>query len=385
MTDRYFVWKVYEPKEKRNKIAAFDMDHTLICPKEGRTFPKTKDDIEWWHKDIPNILQQLYKDGYHIVIFTNQSGIQRGKVKQSDVEWRINWIQENTGVPLSYYIAPYINKYRKPIPGMWKHFKKVIGILVNYKDSFYCGDACGRKGDYTQGDYLFAMNCKLSFKTPEELVGLKFKSDEEKRERLTPNASYIDFDKVHNYLRHDSKYPEPTTPAKNSMILMMGAPASGKSTYVNGLCEQSPFWESAVIISNDTHTKGQMKKKMEEAVKLKSPIIVDNTHSTKKQRQPFIEFAVENKYSIVVVHVKTCLQVAMHLNVWRMYKYDKPLIPFVAYATWNKNKEDIDEEKEAKYITEIVEYMPELSTSVMKFRANGFYKEVKRLDKLHLK
>jgi hypothetical protein len=42
------------------------------------------------------------------------------------------------------------------------------------EDSFYCGDAAGRKSDFSSDDLLFALNTGLKFYTPEML----FKNEE---------------------------------------------------------------------------------------------------------------------------------------------------------------------------------------------------------------
>ena len=59
-----------KPIEGRAKIAAFDLDHTLIKPKSGRKFPKDYDD--WVLLDgVKKKLTDLYEDDFKIVVFTN--------------------------------------------------------------------------------------------------------------------------------------------------------------------------------------------------------------------------------------------------------------------------------------------------------------------------
>jgi hypothetical protein len=45
--------------------------------------------------------------------------------------------------------------------------EKIKIYKKDYKILYYCGDACGRSGDFSCSDLFFAHNCKLSFKTPE--------------------------------------------------------------------------------------------------------------------------------------------------------------------------------------------------------------------------
>ena len=51
---------------------------------------------------------------------------------------------------------------------MWKWIeKKNGGVKVSLEDSFYCGDAAGRPGDYSDTDRKFARNVGVRFETPE--------------------------------------------------------------------------------------------------------------------------------------------------------------------------------------------------------------------------
>ena len=73
------------------KIASFDMDHTLIKPKGKNKFPKSRTDWKWmWDNNtVPTKLKQLHKNGYQIVIFTNQNGIGSGKQSLTAVAGKI--------------------------------------------------------------------------------------------------------------------------------------------------------------------------------------------------------------------------------------------------------------------------------------------------------
>lgn len=63
------------------------------------------------------------------------------------------------------------SKYRKPNDGMFKVLKSLM--KVDMKESFYCGDAAGRKhppfNDFSSDDLLFSINLKIMFYTPEML------------------------------------------------------------------------------------------------------------------------------------------------------------------------------------------------------------------------
>ena len=57
--------------QMKAKIAAFDYDWTLVCPKEGKTFPKDVDDWTWMYPCIPEQLKRYNEEGYSVVVFTN--------------------------------------------------------------------------------------------------------------------------------------------------------------------------------------------------------------------------------------------------------------------------------------------------------------------------
>ena len=49
---------------------------------------------------------------------------------------------------------------------MWEFYTK--NRNVNYDESFYVGDAAGRKKDFSDSDLKFAENIGITFYTPEE-------------------------------------------------------------------------------------------------------------------------------------------------------------------------------------------------------------------------
>ena len=57
--------------------------------------------------------------------------------------------------------------FRKPSTGLWNRMLEILEKPSVSKDSFYCGDAAGRKGDHSNDDLLYAVNCKVKFYTPE--------------------------------------------------------------------------------------------------------------------------------------------------------------------------------------------------------------------------
>ena len=51
-----FAFKKFNNFYIRQKIAAFDMDHTLVKPKNNRKFPKDENDWEWYNESVVGLL-----------------------------------------------------------------------------------------------------------------------------------------------------------------------------------------------------------------------------------------------------------------------------------------------------------------------------------------
>ena len=71
------------------------------------------------------------------------------------------------------FIASADDQYRKPSINMWNHLENSHNgdVKINKKQSFFCGDAAGRKTkthkDFSDSDLKFALNVGVAFKTPE--------------------------------------------------------------------------------------------------------------------------------------------------------------------------------------------------------------------------
>ncbi|KAJ9153502.1 hypothetical protein P3X46_026931 [Hevea brasiliensis] len=163
-----------------NKIAAFDFDGCL-----AKTSVKRVGADAWslMYPSIPDKLQSLYNDGYKLVIFTNESNIDRWKNKRQiavdSKVGRLNNFIEHVKVPIQVFIAcgyshgNMEDPFRKPKPGMWwimeKHFNS--GISIDMDNSFYVGDAAGRIDDHSDTDIKFAQAIGLKFFVPEDYFG----------------------------------------------------------------------------------------------------------------------------------------------------------------------------------------------------------------------
>jgi len=117
----------------------------------------------------------LSEQGFMIVIFTNQGGVAIGKCMPADLKRKFIDIQKKVGVDMYFFAASGNskdpnNKMRKPTTGLFDLAKQLLKIdSVDMDQSFYCGDAAGRRNDHTNDDILFSINIGLKFYTPEML------------------------------------------------------------------------------------------------------------------------------------------------------------------------------------------------------------------------
>ncbi|CAK9435645.1 uncharacterized protein LODBEIA_P03720 [Lodderomyces beijingensis] len=179
------------------KIAAFDMDDTIITTKSGRKFGTGPFDWKWCGTGnvVPETLANYYKQGYVIAVFTNQGSLitTPGSKSLSNIKtkvggWRKNLLDE-FGVDKIYVFAsprkpakgPSSSEEqhtftRKPEIGMWKALEDTLsqrGATIDYDNSFFVGDAAGRKGDHSDVDLGFAKNAGVKYFTPEEAFSSK--------------------------------------------------------------------------------------------------------------------------------------------------------------------------------------------------------------------
>lgn len=214
-----------------SKLAAYDIDGTIIKTKSGNVFPKTSDDWMINYAEVPKKLKSLFEDGFKICFFTNQGGIGKGKVNVNEFKAKIKQIIAKVQVPVQVFIATSDGYYRKPLPGMWEYMEKEKNqnITVNRGQSFFVGDAAGRpeigKGvnkrrkDHSLADRLFAKNVAIEFYTPEEHF-LGSKQEEWVNLEFDPK---VELDDLPLLEPKDAKI----SLDKCEMIIMVGLPGSG--------------------------------------------------------------------------------------------------------------------------------------------------------------
>ena len=315
----------FQIEPNREKIACFDLDHTLIKPKSGKTFPIDKNDWTWIYSNVPVKLKELYDDNFNIIIFTNQLGISKNKTNKEDIIFKISSIQKELNFPILAYIAFKDDIYRKPRIGCWKDLKNNYKIKINKKESFYVGDMAGRikndnfKKDRNDSDRKFAKNIKLNFFTPEMFL----KNEKEEREWNYNNYKL-------DYI--NSKENKDINPIDKEILLISGYPASGKSTLANNLI--SDKFKNYEFFSKDKNGT-KILKLVEKSLNNNKNIIVEGLLFN-YEKEKYIDLANKFNYKIRLIEIQNDFDFSFHMNIYRSIKNKMESIPKVVYYTYRK-------------------------------------------------
>lgn len=332
-TTNDYLYGLTEKFKYNIKLALFDLDNTLITTKSGKTFPICYSDWKWKYDNIIIKLQELSKKNYSIIIISNQGGMEISK--QDPNEWikKLENIQNKLSIEICVFCATKINIYRKPYPTF---FTDIIPHHVvekmNFNKSFFCGDAVGRKGDFRDTDYKFALNCLLNFKTPEWFFK-HIKTD-------IPPLNYIQKynDTSFNFIPRDKE-----------MIIMVGYPASGKSFISNKIRIEHNY---EIINQDNLKTREKCLKFAEQFLQENKSIIIDSTNPNNDVRKIWINLAKKYNYNARIILMTTSYELSKHNNYYRYLKTKDCLIPEIAYRVY---KSKFVKPKLTEGVSEIIE------------------------------
>ncbi|KAI8145050.1 polynucleotide kinase 3 phosphatase-domain-containing protein [Fennellomyces sp. T-0311] len=301
----------------RDKVAAFDMDGTLIKTRSGKVYAKDSGDWQWWHTSVPDTIKQLYEDGYKIVIFSNQNGLNTSQRVQS-FRHKVETITGQLQVPVLFLAALEKDTYRKPMTGMWEWMANEgnDGVEISKEKSFFVGDAAGRqdnwkhkhKKDHSVVDRKFAANAQLPFHTPEEFFLKEAKAE----------FSWGGF--------HPEEYPSlplfaptstPLVPEQGpEVIVCVGYPASGKSSF----CKKYIVPKGYVYVNQDTlKTRDKCIKACQQALSEGKSVIIDNTNPEASTRANYIRLAKTANVPVRCFFFTADEHLVRHNNYYRTF------------------------------------------------------------------
>jgi bifunctional polynucleotide phosphatase/kinase len=347
---------VHLTPENRVKVAAFDIDGTLIRTKSGDKWPQGPEDWVWWKgkavAQIPKALVQLYEDGYSIILISNQGRPASLKDAEAKKKWINEWKKkialmtvDVSGVPFQVLAPIAKDHYRKPNPGTWHALEKLFaesGTVIDSTLSFYVGDAAGRPGDHESTDRKFALNIGLTFYTPEEYFE-KAQPRDFKLEGFHPSSLSLDLP----LFTPTSTSLLPIKPSPPEIVLFVGYPSSGKSSLYQRYFALADY----VHVNQDTlKTKPRCLKAVETAIRAGKSCVVDNTNRNKKTRKDYVDLAKKLKTPIRCMWLNVSRELAWHNNLYRAFYPADPaqkrsILPQAVYGSFRSEFEEptIDE------------------------------------------
>ncbi|RDA85857.1 hypothetical protein CP532_4904 [Ophiocordyceps camponoti-leonardi (nom. inval.)] len=310
----------------RKKIAAFDLDSTLIVPSSGKKYPTSATDWKWWHPSVPQRLRQLYHEqGYRVVILSNQAGLslhpapnskapKAGAQKRvTDFKLKCAAVLNDLDLPTVLYAATEKDAFRKPRTAMWTHVCRDCDLAeteVDLDGSFFVGDAGGRVAgtdggkDFSCSDRNFAHNVGIAYKTPEEFfLGLAprdFCRDLDlARYPFSISGSELEFLKTNN---------------ERDVILFCGPPGAGKSTFYRNHLQPLGYER----INQDTlKSREKCVRTAKELLSDGCSVVIDNTNADPETRAIWVGLAKKSGIPIRCLWFKTPMQVCEHNDAVR--------------------------------------------------------------------
>eukprot|EP00026_Physarum_polycephalum_P016046 Phypoly_transcript_16877.p1 GENE.Phypoly_transcript_16877~~Phypoly_transcript_16877.p1 ORF type:complete len:253 (+),score=47.28 Phypoly_transcript_16877:24-782(+) len=220
---------------------------------------------------------------------------------------------------------------------MWDIMVEHNSDSIDYKTSFYVGDAAGRaKGwksgmpkDFSCSDRKFAFNVGVKFETPEEFF-LK-----QKPAKFDWDA--INFEKVIALTGDEIEGGEDALSSKDpEVVVFVGFPGSGKSTMAKRLIAKG-----YVHVNQDTLKDFERCLKVaREAINDGKSVVVDNTNPSLHHRKPYVQYAKKAGMQARCFLFPMDIDLAKHLNQFRERKGEKNHVPGIAYNMFKSQYEE---------------------------------------------
>lgn len=279
------------------KLAIFDFDWTLVRPRKGRTFPRDVDDWQWTQPSVPAMLQGIAAT-HTVVILTDQTK-----------QWKLDQIRAAlaaAGLPDTTVIVG--NQTKKPSTALFMQVFPDFDYMTH--DAYFVGDAAGRPGDWAATDLQFARNLRVPFMTPEQFFPVPAVEPQ-----AQPTQSLIEI------------------PGTQEVVIMVGCPASGKSTVARTVFEPAGY---TIISGDDLKTVAKMKKAAAVAVAAGKSVVFDSTAGTREKRAEFIAFAQVHGIPVRIVWMDTPTDIAIGRNTTRATAGGTK-VPTIVFSVYKKH------------------------------------------------
>lgn len=367
---------LYGAPTPNTKVAFYDLDGTIVRPKNNKTFPSKTDeyDFEFLFSTRPSgtlsvidRIRQQHSDGFAVVVITNQkqtaysakSGLATWKKKMAHIAAAID-------VPMRVFAALGDDEFRKPRLGMWTEFlKQNGGVEVDLRRSFFVGDAAGRKKyrDHQDTDLKWALNAGIGFYTPEEYFLQKEKEYEIPLRPWSPSATTPAIGLLKGLVCEPedemvtvelSSIERRESAAKTvlggqggsngaEIVLFVGAPASGKTFLYNRVFAPAHY----VHVNQDTlRTRDKCLRVVRDTIEAGQSCVVDNTNRDRATRKLYIDLARMLDARIRCIYFDVPKHVCVHNNHFRAHhgptndqEPKRTILPYTAIEGWFKDRQ----------------------------------------------
>ncbi|KAJ1889750.1 DNA kinase/phosphatase Pnk1 [Kickxella alabastrina] len=334
--------------EASDKFAAFDLDKTLVNVRGTHKFPKGADDWQFFHPGVPKFVQRAHAQGYRIVILSNQLGLKQAKGESEltkaarDYRLKIQNIAMQLDTPFMLLAATTKSYMRKPSPGMWFMAEHNNGAVeVNRRASFFVGDAAGRPmgsgsrglADFSDSDLVFAHNASVPFYTPEsvftdEICAMEqplplYRAQSWAIRRFHP-SSLADgkkpaLDALLAELRAEVEDAQTGGSGRGLLVVLVGPPASGKSTFTQRYLEPLGFERVNMDLLK---TRKKCIDAVAKILDAKGFAALDNTNPDAKSRAAYLKLAEQagagtRAVAVVFGDGDSIREVVAHNNAFR--------------------------------------------------------------------
>lgn len=276
----------------------------------------------WWASSVPTKLKEEWENGRHLVVISNQ-GDSREKIRS---EWRAklsliaakvsvlaprldhsSTMQMPPDTPIRILAALSKDVYRKPNVGMFDVVKSVYaerGLDIDLTGSIFVGDAAGRsaaKGrakDHGDTDFKFALNAGIPFMTPEAYflgedggaypdppIGFR---PAQLGDLAARRCDFLPAGPADQAVPHILPSNSPIVRAEKEVVLFVGPPAAGKSTFYRRHFAPHKYEH----VNQDTlHTRERCMQVAEDHLSDGRSVIIDNTNRNRETRAVWVQLA----------------------------------------------------------------------------------------------
>lgn len=318
------------------RVAAFDLDGTLIVPHGKAKFCATASDFTLAFGSVTSTLRRLHAAGFKLVIFTNQAGVSGGKTTIDIVRARVEAVIAAVGLPMQAFVATHSDAYRKPFLGMVFLLSARCneGVQIDLANSVFVGDAAARiktslhGKDHSGSDMYMAMNTGMRFVTPEALfMRASGRVDTHPHEAVaslfTPSR---DIPSPYDALPGagegavqialmDAATGVRINPegAPVELLLLVALPASGKST----LCTLA-FPQHARVNQDQLKTRAACMAAARTHLRACTSVIVDATNIDDSVRAEWAALAREQHVRVRALVIRPNVDLSLHLDAVRV-------------------------------------------------------------------